>query len=271
MIMEYNQKVVLWKHEQELYKYKHSIITSDNTANYNDTGNASNGNDICTDTNIIATQKSRTAYEDMTKSQKEDSDKRRISYYHKMIHYLINLAIHNDLYLFVTLTFAKPITDYCTAKKEWDLFLKRLKYRTDNLKYIAVHELQKKRGDVFHFHFLCNLEYIPHEDLEKIWNNGYVYIEKISKDNFRQIEYTFKYVVKDILEDTQKGKRNKARPIYRSRNLKKPQIEKSYSTRSIEEDIFDNMEYVITDGHYDIKNWRGTKINEVDYIKIKNF
>lgn len=270
--MIYNQKVVSWKHKQEMYKYKHPIITSDNTTKSTDISNTNKSDSGYNDINSDIIKKSRTNYEHMTAIQKEESDRRRISYYHKKIYYLTNLAIHNDLYLFGTLTFAEPINDYCTAKKKWDLFLKRLKYHTNNLKYIAVHELQKKRGDIFHFHFLCNLEYIPHNDLEKIWNNGYVYIKeikKIEKGNFRQIEYVFKYVVKDILEDAKKGKRNKARPIYCSRNLEKPKIEKSYSTHPIEDDIFDNMECIISDGHYDVKNWCGIKINEVDYLKIK--
>lgn len=245
--MNYNKKVTTWNHKQEIQLYRNPIEISNS--------------------NKTTEPKSRTKYENMDSTHKKLSDTRRTSYYKKKIQYLIDLALHNHLDTFVTLTFKDDITDYSKAQKEWDLFLKRLKYKYKNIRYIAVHELQK-RG-VYHFHFVCDLNYIPNEILEKIWGNGFTYIRKIKiTDNFG-CAYLFKYILKDILKDTEKGKRSKARPVYCSRNLEKPHIEKKYSTHPIEDDIFDNMECVIEDGHYDVKNWCGVKINEVDYIKIK--
>ena len=81
--------------------------------------------------------------------------------------------------------------------------------------------------------------------------------------------YSFKYITKDILDESRKGIRNTERKIYCSRNLVRPTVEKELSGDIAEDIIFANMEYVIDSGSYDMRNYFGEKINEVDYIKIR--
>ncbi len=257
--MEYNKKETFWRHKREVQLYsvpieieKHSVSTN-------------------------SSAKVRTKYENMDLRDKIASDKRRKSYYQRRIYYLTDLAIQNDLYTFITLTFSEQVSDYSVAQKEWDLFLKRLKYQIKKpIKYIAVHEIQKKRSlkegcSVFHFHMLCDLGYFRYEDLQKIWGNGFVFIEQIDTNDeakIRQIMYTFKYLVKDVLQEHKTGERDKARKIYVSRNLKRPVVKKSWSEETMEDIVFLNMENILETSSYDMKNYKGIKINEVDSIKI---
>lgn len=257
--MEYNKKETFWKHKQEIQLYAEPI----------EIGNPS--------ASTSSRAKARTKYEDMDLRDKIVSDKRRKSYYKRRLYYLTDLAIQNDLYTFITLTFTEQISDYSVAQKEWDLFLKRLKYQLKKpLKYIAVHEIQKKRSlkegcSVFHFHMLCDLGYFRHKDLQKIWGKGFVFIEQIDtndEEKIRRIMYTFKYIAKDVLDEHKTGERDKARKIYVSRNLKRPIVKKSCSEETMEDIVFLNMENILETSSYDMKNYKGIKINEVDSIKI---
>ncbi|GAA0801546.1 hypothetical protein GCM10008910_31360 [Faecalicatena orotica] len=254
--MEYNKKITEWKHKKEIQLYENPIEYG--IPPYSKTSSSKKIN-------------VRTTYDKMDLRDKISSDKRRKNYYTRKIYYLADLAIHNDLNTFITLTFSDPVTDYSAAQHEWDLFLKRVKYKVGkNFKYIAVHELQKKRGNVYHFHFLCNLGYFPVKELERLWGKGFVYIEHIKqKEKLKQIMYSFKYITKDILNEHENGKRNTARKIYCSRNLDKPTIKKRFTTETPEDIIFENMEQIIDTGFYDMKSYQGMKINSVDFIKIR--
>lgn len=98
---------------------------------------------------------------------------------------------------FFTLTFADNVTDLDFAHYAFDKFVKRLKTRFKGFQYICVTEFQQ-RGAV-HFHLLCNLPYIPVAELEKIWGNGFVKINRI--DNIDNVgAYVTKYMTKDIDE-----------------------------------------------------------------------
>lgn len=70
------------------------------------------------------------------------------------------------------------------------------------------------------------------------------------------------------MDEEKTGKRNSARKIYCSRNLKKPTIKKEFSTESFEEIVFANMEHIIETGSYEMRNHQNLKINDVDFVKI---
>lgn len=256
--MEYNQKIIYWKHKCQIHLYKSPIkVETEKSVSP-----------------VKAFPKKRTKYEDMDLRDKIASNIRRQNYYKKQVYYLTDLAIQNNLDTFITLTFSQNIKGYDKAQHEWDLFLKRLKYSIDkDLKYIAVHELQKKNRNVYHFHALLNLGFFPVEKLEKIWKNGFVYIERINTANpetkLKQIMYNLKYITKDIYTESMTGVRNTARKVYRSRNLEKPVVQKEFTTELSEDIIFKNMEDVIETTSYPIYNYKGNKINEVDSIKIR--
>lgn len=250
----YNHKVVEWNHKTENRVYKHPILTEDERG--------------------IKKKESvpRKRYLEMNAREQLESDRRRERYYKNKEQYLIDLAIHNELDMFVTLTFKDKVVDYEEAKQAWGLFVKRMRYAFgDNIKYIATHELQKRGA--YHFHMLINVGYVPHAVWSHIWQNGFVFVRKInatsSRAKRRQVKYIFKYLVKDILENEGNGRRSKYRKIYCSRNLSKPVETRTLSDESVEDIVFANMEDVEETYTYDMKNHRGTKINEVDVIKIR--
>lgn len=250
----YNRKIIEWSHKTEDRIYKHPILTEDERG--------------------IKNKESvpRKKYAEMSVREQLESDRRRMRYYKNKVQYLTDIAIHNNLGMFVTLTFKDEVVDYEDAKQAWGLFAKRMRYAFgDNIKYIATHELQK-RG-VYHFHMLVNTDYVDHAVWSDIWKNGFVFIEKINATSSsvkrQQIRYIFKYLVKDILEKEGNGVRSNHRKIYCSRNLSKPVETRTLSDESVEDVIFANMEDIEETYTYDMKNHRGTKINEVDVIKIR--
>lgn len=256
----YNQKTTRWKHRTDVTLYHHPIYTKEDQIE-----KELEKEDKCC----------RRKYEEMSEIEKRKSDQRRKGYYQKRVCYLQDLCLHNDLDTFITLTFKENVTEYEVAKYYWSLGLKRLKYELEKpIKYIAVHELQKKRGNVFHFHMLADIGFFSYEKLKGIWKYGGVYIEHIDLKNEKigrkQVGYIFKYIVKDVLSEEKEKERSGGRKIYCSRNLVKPSVSTQLSDESVEDVIFKNMENVMETVMYDMKNYQGVKINEVDLVKIKN-
>lgn len=257
--MDYNKKITTWSHRTDVQLYRKPIQTGLPSPNRG---------------------KTRTPYDEMDLKDQIASDIRRKAYFEKRIRYLADAAMENNLTTFVTLTFKEPVDVYEVAQHQWDLFLKRLKYRLNKpLLYIAVHEIQKKRSrgrkhGIFHFHALMDLDFLPQAELQEIWGLGIVHIRKLSGKNteseIRQIMYAFKYIVKDVFEDSKLGTRTRYRKIYVSRGLKKPHIEKSLSMDTAEDVIFDNLEEVLNATEYAVKNYRGEIINHVESIQLKN-
>jgi hypothetical protein len=102
---------------------------------------------------------------------------------------------------FVTLTFRNTekydIKNVIECNREFTLFVKRMKRKQPDFKYIAVIEFQdkNKRGAV-HYHMICNSPYLPAAELERIWGNGFVKINAIDKvDNLGA--YVIKYMTVD--------------------------------------------------------------------------
>ena len=251
----YNKKSVEWAHKKEISIYRHPVLSDEEKG-------------IKKNTKLIIRRKK---YSEMNEHERTVSNKRRQSYYQRKIRYLMDLAIHNKLNLFITLTFSEKITEYEEAKYRWELFLKRLKdkYGKD-IKYIATYEKQKRGA--YHYHVLTNTGFLPIEELSKEWKYGYVYVEEIKaecqEDQIRQIRYVFKYIVKEVMEEMDDNI-NRKRKVYCSRNLFKPTVIKEITDQTVEDVIFENMEDIIENDEYDMKNFQGIKINKVDNIKIK--
>lgn len=103
---------------------------------------------------------------------------------------------------FVTLTFDNKrdfdIKDVKQCNQAYDHFIKRLRRKFPELKYLSVVEFQDKndRGAV-HYHMICNLPYIKKSELAEIWGNGFIQINAIDHvDNIGA--YVVKYMNKDI-------------------------------------------------------------------------
>ncbi len=120
---------------------------------------------------------------------------------------------NSDMNKFVTLTFRKNITDIEIANKYFTNFIKKLKYKYLDLKYLVIPEFQK-RGAV-HYHLLCNLNFIPNKKLSEIWGHGFIKINRIK--NVSSIgSYVSKYLTKDI-------KMSRKKNFFYSKNLNLPQ------------------------------------------------
>jgi hypothetical protein len=121
-----------------------------------------------------------------------------------------------DLKVFITLTFKDNIQELGEANAIFKKFIKRLKRKQKDLKYLAVPEFQK-RGAV-HYHLLVNFE-MRNEELSAIWDQGFVMINRVKHINNLGL-YISKYVGKSLFDFRYFGMRK----ILSSRNLEKPLV-----------------------------------------------
>ncbi|NLC31498.1 MAG: hypothetical protein GX765_05620, partial [Candidatus Moranbacteria bacterium] len=131
---------------------------------------------------------------------------------------------------FITLTFRDDekinIKDVAVCNDLFNKFIKRLKYRYKDFKYLTVIEFQdgKRRKDkkgrgAVHYHMISELPYIPFKELKAIWGHGGVYINDIRHvDNVGA--YLIKYMCEDVYDERLKGKKS----YFSSRNLEKSEI-----------------------------------------------
>ncbi len=113
---------------------------------------------------------------------------------------------------FMTLTFAENITDLREANYIFNQFIKRISYKYGDFEYLAVPEFQK-RGAV-HYHLLCKLPFVKVADLQEIWGQGFIKINKI--DDVNNVgAYVCKYLTKDMFDERTFGKKK----FFRSQSL----------------------------------------------------
>lgn len=254
------------------YGYKEKVSVYNNSIKYDDEINTEN----------LGLSLSRTNYKDMTKSEKQKSDERRLRYYKRKVAELIEIALMNDdMNTVITLTFKDSVTSYNFALAEWQLFLKRIRHIGDHdLKYICVWEYQKQRGEregienggIFHFHCITNLGYFDHSLLEKTWGKGFVWIDQLENAKKREtaIRYTVKYCTKEIAKRIENGEDIRGqRFFFTSNNLLKPTETVIDERLSLSDIIFEHMEDMIRDGSYSIRDANGRIINDVNYIEYK--
>lgn len=145
-----------------------------------------------------------------------------------------------DLKVFVTLTFDshkfgdKPFTDFKECNLIFSNFIKRLKRKYSDLKYLAVPEFQsdyyhrtnirKEFGGNIHYHLLSNLPFIENTQLEKIWGYGFIKI-----NNIRQVSAVGPYVAKYIGKELFDGRLNGKKKLFYSRTLNRSKIIITYS------------------------------------------
>ena len=139
---------------------------------------------------------------------------------------------NSDMRTFITLTFKDNITDLFQANDIFKKFIKRLKRKFPQLKYLAVPEFQKDtdyygnvkpNGGSVHYHLLVNIDYLDNGKLAKIWKQGFVMINKVRHINNLGL-YISKYICKDLFDIRYFGMRK----ILLSRNLDQPLIFTAY-------------------------------------------
>ena len=120
---------------------------------------------------------------------------------------------------FITLTLNNQNTFDIKSIKECDLrfrlFIRSLRIKNPDLKYVVVREFQKKRGAV-HYHLITNLPFIQKEELAEIWGRGFIRINKVT-DTRGIGGYISKYLSKEFGDVRFKG----VKTYIASRNLKR--------------------------------------------------
>lgn len=135
-------------------------------------------------------------------------------------------------------------------------FIQRLKWKFGkSIKYLAVIEFQN-RGAV-HYHVLSDIPYIPQEELQDLWGNGFVYINAISHvDNIGA--YIVKYMTKDNMDTRLQG----LKAYLYSRNLKKPEVIINHDLKE-----FDKLEKLVKT-NYDLENTKPIYESTFDTDKL---
>lgn len=104
----------------------------------------------------------------------------------KKLRYLINNNFKGEPNeLFITFTFAKESFDNKMVYADFDKFLKRLKYRfKDETTIDYINVVEPHGSGEWHSHMLIRFNeldkiYIPHDELSKLWGNGFVTIKSL--------------------------------------------------------------------------------------------
>ena len=84
----------------------------------------------------------------------------------------------------ITLTYRDNITNTKQAYKDFDKFIKRFRYKYGDVEYINVCEPQG--NGKWHFHCLLifpnKAPFIPNDEIEKLWDNGFTKTQKLDKN-----------------------------------------------------------------------------------------
>lgn len=138
---------------------------------------------------------------------------------------------------FITLTYAETVLDIKTVRYDISKFVKNMKNRGYDMKYLYVLENQRERGlkennqGCLHVHMVLFIEkYIPKKDIDECWKKGYTGINAI--ENINNLgAYVCKYITKDNLQVF--GKRT----FSVSLGLKRPEEERFYNLGFSDTDI----------------------------------
>lgn len=211
MAYAYNLKILISGKHVEVYKYKKRV--------WRDFQRDEIAFIIPVQLNLFQTKKSQ------KQKTKESLNRARTQ-----IRRLVNS--NTQLNKFLTLTFAKNVSDLKKANYIFNQFIKRISYQYPNFEYLAVPEFQK-RGAV-HYHLLCKLPYIKVSELEKIWGQGFIKINRIN-DIENVGAYICKYLNKDMFDERTFRKKK----FFRCQTLTEPvEITGYQATMFIEKFLF---------------------------------
>jgi hypothetical protein len=267
---------------------------------------------ICLDDVIGYNYKAKTKYnrrkfDELTEEEKEESKARKESYYKRKIYEIERLidCNYNDKSTFLTLTFARNLEDLPEANKEFNLFIKRLKYHLkkldeaneddetdentedvkvdeanedtedteddeakekESLKYISIWERQE-RGAIHYHVIMFNLPFVEAKKLEEIWKNGFIKINLI-KDEDKATGSVSTYLTKYFVKDIAERVREK-KAYFSSRNLKKPKEWKQRLTDDEINEILVNDKDILYQKEFDGKVFIGTVGKEKKFKNVR--
>lgn len=123
-------------------------------------------------------------YEKHSENRSQNKDSLRKTF--KKIRGLINYNFRgNDNELAFTITYKENMTDPNKLYKDFEKFIKRLRYKYPNIDYMSVVEPQGRGA--WHCHILLRFNdlkkvYIPNKDVAVIWGHGFVSVKSMNKD-----------------------------------------------------------------------------------------
>lgn len=169
-------------------------------------------------------QKSYKAYKrENTSEETKDKNRKKVATRIRNNVRRLSNANFNCHSRFFTATFGDNIVDMNYANKEFKKFIQRIKSRYGDFKYLVVLQFQK-RGAI-HYHMLADFEYIEQSELERLWGNGFVWINDLLHANKDSPvdnvgAYIIGYMNKNVLDKRLMGKK----AYFTSRNLDRPRI-----------------------------------------------
>jgi len=123
-------------------------------------------------------------YQNHAENRAQNTDSLRKTF--KKIRQLINtnfIGAKNELAF--TITYAQNMTDNKVLYKDFEKFIKRLRYKYLDIDYMSVVEPQERGA--WHCHILLRFNglesiYIPNKDIEELWGHGFVKVKAIRSD-----------------------------------------------------------------------------------------
>jgi len=189
------------------------------------------------------------------KKRSEKSNQKRMDNIARAKRQLKRLIYCNpDMQNHVVLTYRKNISDRKITKKDFSIFMRKLKKitRRKELKYLSVIEYQV-RGAI-HFHVLTNETRISKKNIEKIWYHGFVKKRNIKKD----LDLRHHYFSKELDKQFNSGIVGE-KLYFCSKNLTTPSVAdtQSKNIRRIISFYFENGYKKVFDNEY-INSYVGT-------------
>lgn len=168
---------------------------------------------------------------------------------------LIVMNFTNSGAKYITLTYEKAEVTVDEASKDFENWIKRMRERYGDFKYLAVRSFQR-RGTI-HFHVLATLPTIPKEELkngnfQKIWGLGSVDVRRVYLLPFLYKKSRLqKYLIKNLAEFKADERSYGKRLFLESKNLEKPAVSKGDF-----EELMDEL------------NERGVQLMEIERVKL---
>jgi len=241
MIETYNFKMIQSGRHIEVYKYKDKRILRGYEKKQKQD-------------NKEKDQEKQKQKTEMTEKEKQQKTQFSISRTRTSIRRITNS--NPTLLKFLTLTFAKSMTDLTDANKLFNTAIKRIVRWQKNFEYIAVVEFQKDTdfhgnakpdGGSVHYHLLCNIQEPKARHLQerfawerwfqmRFWKNGFVKVKDVTTVG-NMGAYFCKYLSKDMFDERMFNKKK----FFCSQSLKKPEELTGWKAKRLYEDYLPNM------------------------------
>lgn len=103
-------------------------------------------------------------------------------------------------------------------------FIQRMKYRYDGFKYVAV--AAKQDNERWHYHLICNLNYIPFQKLYNCWGHGAVYFRSFRQSGGAGFWTAIHYMQKNMTAEAENMKGEKG--YLASKGLQRSKVFRSW-------------------------------------------